>query len=209
MPTYHAWMQDPALLASTGSEPLTLEQEYAMQQTWREDSDSRCADSPELTFIVLARTDPSLPLDASVLCTQCPMAGDVNVFFQEEYANEDDTHPTCLGELEVMIAEPTFRRQGLADEALRLLCYYILTDPTPAPAGSEAAPTPFLPLAPTQLVVRIGDENIASLALFHRLGFVTHKHNTVFHETELRVQHAEAISPKKPLAVLAWDDDAL
>lgn len=37
VPKYHQWMQDPALLFATGSEPLTLDQEYHMQLTWTQD----------------------------------------------------------------------------------------------------------------------------------------------------------------------------
>jgi RimJ/RimL family protein N-acetyltransferase len=46
VPKYHDWMSDPELLKATASEPLTLEQEFEMQKTWREDPD-------KLTFIVL------------------------------------------------------------------------------------------------------------------------------------------------------------
>lgn len=37
---YHEWMKSPELQQLTASEPLTLEQEYDMQRSWREDSDS-------------------------------------------------------------------------------------------------------------------------------------------------------------------------
>ena len=48
LPTYHSWMADPHLLEMTGSEPLTMEEEIAMQKEWRDD-DLKC------TFIVLDR----------------------------------------------------------------------------------------------------------------------------------------------------------
>lgn len=37
VPKYHDWMQDQALLQATGSEPLTLDQEYQMQLSWNQD----------------------------------------------------------------------------------------------------------------------------------------------------------------------------
>ena len=48
LPTYHKWMQDPHLQEMTASEPLTMEEEVAMQKEWRDD-DMKC------TFIVLDR----------------------------------------------------------------------------------------------------------------------------------------------------------
>jgi len=48
VPRYHEWMRDPALLEATASEPLSLEEEYEMQSSWKDD-DRKC------TFIVLDR----------------------------------------------------------------------------------------------------------------------------------------------------------
>ncbi|XP_020595202.1 N-acetyltransferase 9-like protein [Phalaenopsis equestris] len=48
VPKYHEWMKDPALLLATGSEPLTLDQEYDMHLSWTKDPNKH-------TFIVLDR----------------------------------------------------------------------------------------------------------------------------------------------------------
>jgi hypothetical protein len=45
---YHEWMQSCELLEATASEPLTIEEEYGMQKSWRDDQE-KC------TFIVLQK----------------------------------------------------------------------------------------------------------------------------------------------------------
>lgn len=37
VPKYHEWMREPALLQATGSEPLSLDEEYQMQLSWNQD----------------------------------------------------------------------------------------------------------------------------------------------------------------------------
>ena len=51
VPKYHEWMQDPALLQATASEPLTLQQEFQMQLTWTQDPNSSL--SPPLCVCVI------------------------------------------------------------------------------------------------------------------------------------------------------------
>ncbi|KAI9259921.1 GNAT domain-containing protein [Sporodiniella umbellata] len=114
---YHEWMKSPFLQEMTASEPLTLEEEYEMQQSWHEDE-------KKLTFIITA-----LPTDSSVLLKDIPeeeikektlMIGDVNIFF-----NDPDDDPT-FGEIEVMIAEAEYRKTGRAKEALKLMMGYAM-----------------------------------------------------------------------------------
>ncbi|XP_078135155.1 alpha/beta-tubulin-N-acetyltransferase 9 [Sander vitreus] len=109
VPRYHEWMKSPELQQLTASEPLTLEQEYDMQKSWREDDD-KC------TFIILDKQRWS---DSSVEEEQC-MVGDVNIFL---------TDPTdlSLAELEVMIAEPSHRGKGIGKEVTRMMMSYGVT----------------------------------------------------------------------------------
>ena len=52
---YHEWMQSAELQELTGSEPLSLEEEFRMQESWRTDQD-KC------TFIVLSKVISPLKL---------------------------------------------------------------------------------------------------------------------------------------------------
>lgn len=109
VPRYHSWMQSEELQLLTASEPLTLQQEYDMQRSWREDLD-KC------TFIVLDREQWSTP---GVEEEQC-MMGDVNLFLTEP----DDS---SKAELEVMIAEPRCRGKGIGTEVATMMMMYGIT----------------------------------------------------------------------------------
>ncbi|XP_064438830.1 alpha/beta-tubulin-N-acetyltransferase 9 isoform X4 [Mirounga angustirostris] len=87
VPRYHEWMKSEELQRLTASEPLTLEQEYSMQRSWREDA-AKC------TFIVLDAEKWQAQLSTT---EESCMAGDVNLFLT-------DLGDPSLGEIEIMIA---------------------------------------------------------------------------------------------------------
>ncbi|XP_063208514.1 alpha/beta-tubulin-N-acetyltransferase 9 isoform X3 [Chroicocephalus ridibundus] len=106
VPRYHEWMQSEELQRLTASEPLSLEQEYEMQRSWRDDAD-KC------TFIVLDRERWSGQARAEEDC----MVGDVNLFLT-------DAQDPTLGEIEIMIAEPSYRGRGFGKEATLMMMSY-------------------------------------------------------------------------------------
>ncbi|CAE8735270.1 unnamed protein product [Polarella glacialis] len=181
VPSYHAWMQDPELLELTGSEPLSLEEEYEMQSSW-------CDSDDKLTFIVL---DRSLPAAEGGLGS---MAGDVNVFFNQVGLDEDQEVEEgtagalekkvsyAAGEIEVMVAVTASRRRGLAGEALRLMAGYCAQQ-----------------LGTRRFVAKIKDHNSASIALFESLGFQFVRHVQVFSEV---VYQLDLASLEVPLPVV-------
>ncbi|KZS99652.1 uncharacterized protein LAESUDRAFT_94660 [Laetiporus sulphureus 93-53] len=118
------------------------------------------------------------------------MIGDVNMFLKnfertheggqepiekEEATEEEDAAPEA--EVEIMIAEPAYRRHGLASCTLQLFLGYTLS--------SHALP---VDISPRHLVVRISETNAPSIRLFERLGWEVVKRVEVFGEVEMRVR---------------------
>lgn len=150
VPRYHEWMQSEELQRLTASEPLSLEQEYEMQRSWRDDAD-KC------TFIVL--DSERWPGQAE----ENSMVGDVNLFL----TNSED--PT-VGEIEIMIAEPSCRGRGFGKEATLLMMAYGVRK-----------------LGITKFEAKIGQENEASICMFKKLHFKEVAVNSIFQEVTLRL----------------------
>ncbi|KAK7452098.1 hypothetical protein VKT23_012202 [Stygiomarasmius scandens] len=203
-------MQDPEIRELTASEELSLEEEFDMQRKWREDED-------KLTFIILARGPPqaSIPPNSmqppeDIVDPNDPrldgfsMVGDVNLFFSGTIPSlnnagkgeeQDDEAEEFTAEAEIMIAEPAYRRQGLAFEALQLmLCYAtgcyaeVFSSASPPRSESDSVFFPKLPnpVPPTSLLTRISETNAPSISLFEKLGFRVTKRVEVFKEVEMR-----------------------
>ncbi|XP_057792950.1 GCN5-related N-acetyltransferase 9 isoform X2 [Salvia miltiorrhiza] len=106
VPRYHVWMQDPAILQATASEPLTLDQEYEMQLSWVQDPLKQ-------TFIVLDKELVVGDFNHGEPHTEA-MVGDVNIFM-------NDLDDPQIAEVEIMIAEQKSRGKGLAKESILLM----------------------------------------------------------------------------------------
>jgi RimJ/RimL family protein N-acetyltransferase len=137
---YHEWMQSEELLILTASEPLSIEEEYEMQLSWKNDP-KKC------TFIVLTTnkdgSDRVGKYQDSHHDVQC-MIGDVNLFL-----NKDD-EGNRVAEIDIMIAEHEFRRSGCGREAVKLMIWYAKH------------------IGITKLFAKINEVNSASIRLFQR-----------------------------------------
>ncbi|XP_020899393.1 N-acetyltransferase 9-like protein isoform X2 [Exaiptasia diaphana] len=95
--------------------------------------------------------------------TNNSMVGDVNLFFNDE--NDPQT-----AEVEVMIAEPTYRGQGLGKESVLIMMHYGVSK-----VGAR------------QFTAKIGYNNKPSLILFNKLGFSQVSSSDVFQEMTLQL----------------------
>ncbi|RHZ72937.1 hypothetical protein CDV55_107220 [Aspergillus turcosus] len=198
--------------AATASEPLTLEEEYAMQRSWRQDGD-------KLTFIIclpvswgshLTRTESREQLPGSRQGSglrlrlkegdDAPgqMLGDINLFLREEDEEEDEDGSSpeikIIGEIELMIADKVHQRKGYGRAALLAFLRYVLEHEGEI-LGEFAGATTLPEMKGRRfgaLSVKIGKENEGSLALFESVGFCkVSEEPSYFGEFELRRRRSE------------------
>lgn len=112
VPKYNSWMQNSELQFLTGSERLSLTEEYAMFESWT-------ADTNKCTFIVLDRAAYEA-LSQDQLSEEereiAAMVGDVNFYVLD--ASEG------IAEIEIMIAESAARGRGLGRQAVLVMMHF-------------------------------------------------------------------------------------
>jgi RimJ/RimL family protein N-acetyltransferase len=147
---YHNWMKDPFLLETTCSEPLSLKEEYEMQKSWQNDP-------KKLTFIIATNKKESKnSLFGGII-------GDVNLYF-----NDYDDEQAC--EIEIMIADSNYRRQGYGRKALLMMMDY-----------SKRS------LNVCRFVAKVGMENHSSLELFKSLKYTKTEESAIFKQITLEL----------------------
>lgn len=153
-------MQDESLQEATASEPLSLDEEHAMQRSWRDDPD-------KLTFIACLPLAP-LPAVVHAGAGDAPdrMLGDVNLFLATS-AEED----AVVGEIELMIAVQDQQGQGYGRASLLALLRFVVQREGGIMEEFERGRMGGEGRGIEGLVVKIGEANRRSIGLFESVGF--------------------------------------
>ncbi|KAK4164901.1 GNAT domain-containing protein [Cladorrhinum sp. PSN259] len=218
--TYHAWMEDPAIQEATASEPLTLEEEYENQTSWRASHD-------KLTFIIcqplsLSSDSPgSSNSDSNIIKagahdSPSTMIGDINLFLYPDEEEEEESPGVpkfCVGEVDIMIAGAQHRGKGLGREVVKVFLKYICEHQEEImreyAGDKDIVPPPKL----KALMAKINQANEKSLALFGGvLGFKQEGEANYFGEVTLVLRDLEKFTRENGLEgyrelVYSRDDD--
>ncbi|KAF2142100.1 uncharacterized protein K452DRAFT_195129, partial [Aplosporella prunicola CBS 121167] len=198
--TYHEWMKDEELQQATASEPLTIDEEYGMQRSWRQDAD-------KLTFITCTAPAGSPSEKQQIIKgtkddTPATMIGDVNLFLyldaddeeEEAAANAAASAPRpvdLVGEVEIMVASRAHQGRGYGKAILAAFLGYVRQQRAAIAAEYAGSLLPQQRPGGVRLAVlrvKIGAENARSLHLFEGLGFVrVADEPNFFGELELRM----------------------
>ncbi|KAF9881085.1 hypothetical protein CkaCkLH20_01235 [Colletotrichum karsti] len=167
---------------ATASEPLTLEEEYENQQSWRTSHD-------KLTFIICqplnATSDAAAGVKAGEVDASARMIGDIN-FFVYPHDDEEQGEGAYVGEVDVMIAAKEHRGKGVGYAAVTSLLVYVhrhqerilkeYVDGERKKDGKAEL---------RGLMVKIKESNTASISLFNRVGFTQKGEVNYFGEIEM------------------------
>ncbi|RDI87079.1 hypothetical protein Vi05172_g2759 [Venturia inaequalis] len=203
VPQYHTWMQNPTLQKLTASEPLSLEEEYAMQESWREDGD-------KLTFIACLPVKKEgeeegnggkgegekKVVQGGLDDEDDGMIGDVNLFLSEDDEEEENgpqnqrqQTKSVIGEIEIMVATSSARGKGHGKAILITFLWYIIQNTSAILLEYTKTADATL----RYLRVRIDAENQTSISLFQKVGFTKRSPTpNYFNEIELRLSPSDA-----------------
>ncbi|KFY31478.1 hypothetical protein V493_01075 [Pseudogymnoascus sp. VKM F-4281 (FW-2241)] len=203
------------------SEPLTLEEEYAMQLSWQTDYD-------KLTFIACHPLPGPLSKIAKghstdeIIASQGydvpeKMMGDVNLFLRVAYELDEEgvemlDWPYVRGEIELMIASPSDRERGFGKATLLAFLQYIRNHTVEIldqykshlPDGPENhIQHQDMKIGGLVLVSKINKTNFKSRRLFEGAGFGQVGEEDYFGEIELKL--AGGMDGVKPVATAGND----
>lgn len=220
-----------AIQEATASEPLTLEEEYENQESWRASHDKLtfilCQAQPaprggpwsdldeQQQQILKEEEEEAEPVvDAGDVDTPGRMIGDINFFL---YPFDDDDNEgegtesasgIVVGEIDIMIASPRDRGQGLGRAAVAAFLHYIWANrgaildeyyhhrqqsgrQQQEEEEEENAPPP--PPRLRLLMAKIKASNAPSIALFKGLGFEQEGEVNYFGEVKLVLKDFDSV----------------
>eukprot|EP00038_Savillea_parva_P012175 m.202805 g.202805 ORF g.202805 m.202805 type:complete len:267 (+) comp21917_c0_seq1:82-882(+) len=213
---YHGWMQSEELLALTASERLTLDKEYEMQQSWRDDADKctfiilhtgRRASAPTQSLSV---TDPSTASTAppsvegslvhGVEALTTTSASEVMTAMQTEVDKASSGNRTAQqtdidAEMNAMVGDVNLFLNDPHDTTAAEIDVMV-AEPTARGCGvGREAVLLMMHYGMTRLklekfVAKIDLDNAPSLGLFTKLGFVKVSECTDFNEATLELSVA-------------------